>query len=276
MTPPSLFLSKMFGEDNWESDDIYWESMVGNRGMTPFVAPGAPAPRVVPSGVGTHRAHAAFWKEKMYFDESFLNNIREPGTLETYWPAKRMLARQTKMIRNRCDRRKEWMIAKMLADGSFSYLEKNGIKVSVDYGIPTANQNSLAANRLWSTGTSRNIVEDIMDAKIAVSNDIGVELNYAMFTTEVLKYMLLDSSIQTLLQKSAFGNGDLFANPTRVLGTLLGIGNMMQYDEQYQIRAWLTSAVAAGDDPTISVNDPLDLCLLFQPYVHHKLTLAVF
>jgi hypothetical protein len=258
MMPPSLVLSKLWGSMPAESDTIKWEGMIGNRGMTPFVAPGAKAPSVEPPGISQHTATAAFFKEKMYLDEVFLNNLRQPGTTQTYWSAKNLLARNLKMMRNRCDRRKEWMFAKMITAGAMTYTDMKGIRMSVQYGIPTNQVVTLAASRLWSTGANANIVEDIFDAKLAVRNSVGAELNYALLTTEVLKYMFLSTTIQSLLKKSAFGAGDLFARPAVVLGNLLHIDNFIVYDEQYQLKAWLTAAVTGGSTTSISVDDATD------------------
>lgn len=258
MMSPSLVLTKLWGSIPAESDTIKWEGMTGSRGMTPFVAPGAKAPQTAPVGVSQHTATAAFWKEKMYFDEVFLNNLRQPGTTQTHWSAKNILARNLKMLRDRCDRRKEWMFAKMITNGSFSYTDMKGIMHSVDYGIPSNQIVTLAASRLWSTGANANIVEDIFDIKLAVRNSVAAELNYALLTTETLKYMFLNSAIQTLLKKSAYGNGDLFANPAGVLSNLLNIANFIIYDEQYQLKAWLTGAVTGGSTTSISVDDATD------------------
>ena len=258
MTSPNLILMGMFPSYNADSDTIKWESQVGNRGLTPFAAPGGKAATVAPTGIGSHQAFAAYWKEKMYLDEVFLNNLREPGTTATYMTAQQRLARELLMMRNRCDRRKEWMYAKMLTAGSFSYLAPSGIKVSVDYSVPSAQIVTLADNRKWDTGTQRNIVEDIMDAKILVQNSIGARLDYAAITTEVLKVMILDKSIQTLLQKSSFGDGELFTRPVTVLKNLLDIDNLMVYDEQYEITGWLTAAVTGGSTTTVYVDEATD------------------
>lgn len=258
-TAPNLRLMSLFGSFAAESDKIEWESQVGTRGMTPFVAPTAPAPQIAPLGVAKHSAFAAFWKEKMYMDEVFLNNLRQPGTDSTYMTSQRRLAKELGRLRNRSDRRREWMFAKMLTAGSFTYSGVNGVKLSVDYGIPSAQLVTLSATQKWSTGTARNIVSDIMDANITMSNNIGGIVDYALFTSEVLKYMVLDPSIQTLLSKSTFGQGDLFTRPVEVLGSLLGISNMIQYDEAFQLKAWLTAAVTGSSTVSLSVDDATDI-----------------
>ena len=51
----------------------------------------------------------------------------------------------------------------------------------------------------------------------------------------------------------------MFRNPTQVLGSLLGIANLWVYDEAYQIRAYLTTALSAGAGPhTVYVDSTID------------------
>jgi hypothetical protein len=194
----------------------------------------------------------------MYLDEEFLNNLRQPGTTATYWTAKARIARESFMMRNRCDRREEWMFCKMITAGSFTYNDMKGVMISVDYGIPTANKVSLAANRHWDTGTARNVLEDIMDGKIFLSKECGAKINYALFTSEILKLLVLDSAIQGLLKRSAYGLGNLFASPVPVLATLLDIDNMVLYDEQFELTAWLTAVVTASSTTVVSVDNSSD------------------
>jgi len=256
-TPPSLYLMTLFGQDNWESDNIKWETQVGNRGLTPFVAPGSPSPTTAPQGVGQGGAFAAFWKEKMFFGEEFLNNLREPGTDAKYHATQKRLAKDLQSLKNRCERRKEWMFAKMLAGASFTYLQQNGLKYTIDYDVPSDQLVTLGATRKWNTGEACNIVEDIFDANLDTQNANGEKLSKALLTTEVLKYMITDATIQTLLQKSSFGDGDLFVRPTQVLSSLLGI-DLVVYDQSYQVKAWLTAAVTASSTTTVYVDNPTD------------------
>ena len=143
MTPPELKLSTLFGTSNAPSDSIYWESQEGGRGMAPFVAPGVPSPRTAPYGLTKHSATAATWKEKMYFDEEFLNNLRKEGTINQYLAAQARLARELAGLTYRSMRRKEWMFAKMLFSGGFTYETTGGTKLSVDYKLPSTNQVTL-------------------------------------------------------------------------------------------------------------------------------------
>lgn len=266
MVPPELLLMRLFPSSISPSSTIKWESKQGSRGMTPFVPPGAPSPQTSPLGVAAHSAEAAFWKEKMYFDEEFLNNIRKEGTESEYLSSQQRLARELAGLVNRSNRRKEWMFANMLFVGSFTYQQKAGVYISVDYGVPSDHLVTLGAAYKWSTGTSRDILSDIIDGKKKVSDDCGGKVDYAICNNVVLKYLAFDPSIQTLLQKSTFGTGDLFSgskngivmvNP-KVLGSLLDIPNLVVYDEMYEARAYLTAVVTASSTTTVSVDDASD------------------
>jgi len=280
LTPPNLILSKMFGEQDYESDNIEWESQIGSRGLTPFASEDAEAPQAAVPGTSMNDAMAAFWKERTFFGSSFLNNIRQPGTDRKYQKAARTLGNQSRNLSNRAYRRKEWMLAQMLCNDGFTYYDKNGAYITLDYGIPDANKVSLATDDKWDAGTSRNIPEDIFDGKLVIQNNNAGIVDSAIFTTEILKLMIFDPVIQTILQQSAYGDGDLFKNPLGVIGALLGL-KLHLYDEAYQIRGWLTSALAAGASPTVYVDSTTDFevggtltCLDVSANTTENLTIA--
>jgi len=263
---PLLILMNLFSSSNSPSDAIEWESQEGSRGMTPFVPPGAPAPRTAPLGVAQHSAKAAYWKEKMYYDEEFLNNLRKEGTEATYLDAATRLARDLAQLVNRSNRRKEWMFAQMLFAGTFSYSVRDGVKATVDYSIRSDHSVTLSAADQWDDGSQRDILGDIIDGKKKISDDCGGKITHAICNSTVLKYIARDPDLLTLLQKSTFGQGDLFSgaknsivgvNPN-VLGSLLDISNFVIYDEKYEVRAYLTGAVTADTTTSISVEDASD------------------
>lgn len=264
--PPGLILQNVFPASDSPSSTIKWESQEGSRGMTPFVPPGAPAPTTAPHGVAAHSAEAAYWKEKMHFDEEFLNNIRKEGTETQYMSAVQRLAKELNGLQNRSARRKEWMFSKMLFAGSFDYSVVGGTKISVDYSLPSANSVTLTANYKWSDGTQRDMLGDVIDGKKQISDECGGKVDYAFCNSTVLRYLAQDPSILALLQKTAFGEGDLFkgsrngivgVNP-KVLGSLLDIDNLIVYDEKFEARTYLTAVVTADTTSTITVEDTAD------------------
>jgi hypothetical protein len=269
MTPPELTLSNLFGTSNAPSDSIMWESQEGGRGMAPFVAPGVPSPRTAPYGLTKHSATAATWKEKMYFDEEFLNNLRKEGTLNQYHASAARLAREMAGLTYRSMRRKEWMFAKMLFNGGFTYQTTGGTRLAVDYDLPSENDVTLTTNYMWTaTGGSAtvDVFGDIMDGKQVIKNATGAFVDRAMCTTKVLQYMAQDPTLVALLQKSHFGTGDLYTgNKNKLLGinpkvvaSLLDIPFLEINDEMYEIRSFLTAAVTGTSTVAISVEDTTD------------------
>jgi len=256
---PDMFFSNLFPTVQYDSDTIRWEIEYGSAGMTPFVAPGTVAPAVGVDGTGEASAKAAFYKEKMYFDEEFLNNMREPGSWATYQAAERKLARGTKKLDYRIQRRREWMMAQMFIEGGFTYMQKGGAKFTVNYGIPATHKVTLTGNDCWDVvHADSDPVEDIFDAKRILSDDAGVSGLIAMCNSEVLKVLMFKKSVQDLLSKSAFGNGDLFAQPAQVIGNLLGVGPLAIYDDLYEVPAYLTGNVIGGVTTAILVDDASD------------------
>jgi len=273
MSQPKFFLMNMFPTSNAESSTIKWESQRGGRGMTPFTAPGAPAHVTAPHGIAEHYAEAAYWKEKMPFDEEFLNNLRKPGTTATYQNAEQKLAQELASLSWRSDRRKEWMFTQMLFNNGFTYHLKGGYRATVDYGIPSDHRVTLASAYNWNDGASKNILSDIQDAKIKIRNDCGGMINVAMCNSEVLKLLANDSGLRAILARAAFmtgpagaDSGNLYAgnlhdiigvNP-KVLGRLLDIDQFYVYDEMYEVRAWLTQNVTAASTTWFTVDDTSD------------------
>ncbi|MHA1146382.1 MAG: hypothetical protein ACTSRW_16720, partial [Candidatus Helarchaeota archaeon] len=117
---------------------------------------------------------------------------------------------------------------------------------------------TLGTDYKWGTGTSRSPMSDIMTGKTVLRDDAGVGLEKSVLNSTLLKVLLLDSDIQSLLKSSAFGDGNLFSNPSQVLGTLLGCGDIMVYDEFYEIPANLIANVTGGSSTVIYVDDASD------------------
>lgn len=255
--PPVSFFSGMFPTVQAESDSIKWEIEYGSGGMTPFVTPGSVAPAVGLDGLGEGSAKAAYWKEKMYLDEVLLNNLRQPGTHASKQAAERVVARGTQKLRNRCFRRREWMCAQALTTGQIAYSTAKGMRFTVSYGLPTSHVVTLASDRKWNTGANRNPIEDIMLAKEALIIDASVTPDYAMCNSAMIRMLTLDDKIQGLLMKSAYGNGDLFGpKKATVLADLLGLDNLVVYDEFWENQAYLTAALSSST--TVYVDDASD------------------
>ena len=257
--PQGNFFSGLFGTSQEESDTVRWMFESGSIGMTPFVAPGSPAP-VTTDDLNWREgsARAAYYKEKRFFDEEFLNNMMEPEVSLKYIKAEKRLAKTLAKLKYRCERRREWMLAQMMVNGKISYNSEKGLKFTVDYRVPTRHKIELATNDKWGTGTNRNPVRDMYDLKDLFSNEIQAPPKYTVMNSTTLRLLVFDSSIQDLLKKSTFGDGDLFANPAPVLARLLGVGDIRIYDELYSARSHIVGNVSVGAT-SIIVEDAVDM-----------------
>jgi hypothetical protein len=247
----------MFGTDKADSDTVRWMAEYGAMGMTPFAAPGAPAPVTTDDDWWNEgSARAAFYKEKRYFDESFLNNLADELNPMKRKTAEQVLSKNIMKMNYRIDRRREWMMAQMLFRGGFSYAQEKGLKFTVNYGIPDSHKMVLQGNDVWGTGSTRNPVEDIYDMKKVLMDDAGVAPEVIITTSEVVKLLMFDDAIRELLKKSTFGDGNLFANPAAVIGELLGVGPLQVYDDLYEHRSHLLTNLSAS--ATVVVEDATD------------------
>jgi hypothetical protein len=259
----NLLFINLFPTDQYPSDTIRWMVEYGSVGMTPFVAPGSPAPNVGDEQFYSEgSAVAAYWKEKTFLDEVVLNNLREPLTEQTYYTAEKQVARRVGRLRARCDRRKEWMISQMLFNHAFSYQIKGGAKFTVNYNVPAQNTVALTGTDVWWTGTAKGStatpIRDVYDMRDLYVDEIGKEPEYTIITSNILKLWLFDESLQALLKKSAFGDGDLFARPAQVLGALMVLGYLIIYDEHFDISSWTTGAISGGSSTTVTVEEITD------------------
>jgi hypothetical protein len=259
-----LFFLNMFPSNNYPSDSIRWLLEYGTSGMSPFAAPGAPAPVMGDEWLFAEgSARAAFWKEKTFLDEQMLNNLREPLTESQYMTAERQLSRKELRLKTRSDKRREWMIAKMFFDGTLTYQQEKGLKFTIDYGIPEQHKLALTGEELWikddgAMGSSAKPVQDTFDVLDTYVDNVGREPEYVLTTRKIIRKLMFDEDIQGLLQKSTFGEGDLFNNPVKVLGDLLGFGGKLAtYDEIYEVSSWLTTDLSAGGTD-IYVEDATD------------------
>lgn len=257
--PQGNFFSGLFGTSQEESDTVRWMFESGSIGMTPFVAPGSPAP-VTTDDLNWREgsARAAYYKEKRFFDEEFLNNMMEPEISLKYIKAEKRLVKTLAKLKYRCERRREWMLAQMMVNGKISYNSEKGLKFTVDYRVPARHKIELAANDKWGTGSTRNPVRDMYDLKDLFSNEIQAPPKYTIMNSTTLRLLVFDSAIQDLLKKSTFGDGDLFANPAPVLARLLGVGDIRIYDELYSARSHIVTNVAIGAT-SIIVEDAVDM-----------------
>jgi len=263
---PQLRLLSLFPTTISETDSIKWDSTVGGRGMVPFKGPGQETPMGYSRGIAQHEAKVAFFGQKRYYDEEFLNNLRQPGTTAQKMVASQKLSMEMAEMGNMSMRRREWMISQMLWNNGFTYKSTGDTTIKVDYGIPSSHIVTVTDDKSWDNGGARTILADFNTANRTVRDACGATIVRAISNSSVLEYIASDNDILTLLSKSTFGDGNLFsggnelinANPS-IIGNLFHKNLIYEvYDEQYEVRANLTAVVTASSTTTISVDDAAD------------------
>lgn len=259
-TPQSYYFTTLLPTEKWESDEVMWEVEYNTGGMTPFVAPGTPSPSIGMDSLGAKNAKVAFWKERSYMDEQLFNNLRAPGTFATKQTAARTLARQTAKLTRRCQARQEWMACKSMTTGFLVYQNTQGVKFTVDYGIPAANKIVLSSDYFWGTGSKRDPMQDMFNLKVAMANNFGVAPNVCVMNSITLSKLLYDATFSSNFEKSKFGDGDLYSHPAEVIGTMLGVGPIRLIDGMYELHLRPISNVYGGTEiSTLAVEDASDV-----------------
>ena len=259
--PKGNFFSELFGVSKEESDTVRWMFESGSIGMTPFVAPGSPAP-VTKDDLYWREgsARAAYYKEKRFFDEVFLNNMMEPEVSLKYIKAEKRLAKTLAKLKYRCERRREWMLTQMMVNGEMSYTSEKGLSFTVNYGIPSAHKMTLATGKGWNLSTGSAPIRDMYDMKDLFANEIQAQPKYTIMNSKTLHSLLFNADIQGLLKKSAFGDGNLFSTPAPVLASLLGVGDIKVYDELYSLRSFAaqSKSLSGNAEDTLIVESVVD------------------
>lgn len=118
------------------------------------------------------------------------------------------------------DDRVEMMRWAALGDGVFSY-DKYGIKISVSWGIPGTNQETLLTTSKWSDLANSDPLEDIIAWNNALIAATGGPAVVAYLSTKVMGYLLQNAKIRNLIGYSQTGRGEGFPSRRQVSQFLL-------------------------------------------------------
>ncbi|MBA7494986.1 hypothetical protein ES702_05565 [subsurface metagenome] len=123
-----------------------------------------------------------------------------------------------------------------LGDGSYTY-DKYGIKISVSWGIPGANQKTAAPK--WSDLENSDPLQDIIDWNNILIAATGGSAVVAYLSSKVMGYLLQNMKIRNLIGYSQTGRGEGFPSRRQVSQFLLmGEGLPLRiYDAAYNDEA---------------------------------------
>ncbi len=142
-----------------------------------------------------------------------------------------------RLLSDGVDDRVESMRWAALGDGAYVY-DKYGIKISVSWGIPGANQVTPSA-AIWSDLDNADPLQDIIDWNNRLITETGGPAVVAYLSTKVMGYLLQNAKIRNLIGYSQTGRGEGFPSRRQVSQFLLmGEGLPLHiYDAAYNDEA---------------------------------------
>ena len=174
-------------------------------------------------------------KRKIYLDERNLLALRREGAGDVERVRADLYNDIDNMV-NAVYTRIEALRMTALALGMIQ-LNENGVILNVNYGVPAAQQVTLAGNDRWSEAATRDIIGDIQTWTDAVENATGVRPTRALTSDVVRSLMLTDQTARDLIWGQV--------NDTRPV-TMGQINNLLQtmdlpqigfYNKRYRVQA---------------------------------------
>lgn len=169
--------------------------------------PNSPAQIVDQQGVGKLRGGLVYHREKKVFKPTVVRWLRQPGEMAAK-NATREILREVAELMERADRFEEFMIWRMLANGTVD-LTNLGHNVTVDYQIDPSHQPTVAT--FW-TSPQANIIVDLQDVKRIVSRDSDATLNRFIGNNPTISVYYRHQQVQASLndaQKGAFATSGI-------------------------------------------------------------------
>lgn len=193
------------------------EWILGADGLPIALKPSAFGVKAIPRdriGVETLEAKMPFFKESMYIDEEFrqqLNMLIESNN-ENYVKVilNRIFNDEVNLLRGARVQR-ERMRAMLVTTGTIM-IEGNGQVYEYDYHMPENHKKTVAKS--WSD-PSADIMEDIRSAINTIEEDTGVRVRDAVMRPEMMAYFRSNTMIRTTLAPLIGGEG--FISDSRIL-----------------------------------------------------------
>jgi hypothetical protein len=258
---PSQRLQGMFPTDNAPSDTIEWEVRYGSSEMLPAVARGSRGPSFGVDGVARNSARAAYFAADAWMGEEFLNNLREPGTVQSKQAGQKQISQMQTRLINSAYRRREFMLAKMLFDGTYTYntfaTSKAPEFISLDWGIPSTHKVTKGSTARWYGSSAevadRDVFADVFTMKTQLEDSLEMDTSGVQLwlNGRLLQSLVKDSGIRDLVQNSNVSEADIVARPAESVAHLLGVGSIITYNDSYTVSELLAANYTGGTSITV-------------------------
>jgi len=221
------------------TDEITYEYIKGAGGissvkMAEVVAWESEAPTAPRESVTTVQGELPPIKQKSRIKEKELIKIFSPrGTSERQLAINKLFDD----VKDRVDgiyARANDIIMKSLANGSVVFTSE-GMKLTVDWGVPANHKVVLAGVNKWSDTVNSNPVQDMLDLQAQIKMDGGVTPNEAITSTKVVGYLLQNQKIKLQILGDATSSRILSLTGLNLWLTSMGLPTIYAYDETSRI-----------------------------------------
>lgn len=217
---------------NLTPDHISWDVLGPAKGMTSAHTLGADPKLVEARVLKTLAQKPAHFKEAQRLNERDLLLVRGLGTEDRTRMAGRLVTMAIEDLSLRVDTRVEWAIWQALQGRLV--LNENGVKRTIDYGVPGGNKIDVSdgAGEYWSHADGDPISD--LQAALDKFDGTGAGRVRAFYNRSVAKLMSGNATVRDLVRQSApvlqLGSSNVGSLVMDLVG---GLEAMVQYDEGY-------------------------------------------
>lgn len=210
-----------------------WDRTYGARLLAPIVAPTTATPLVKSPGADRVEAEAVDIREKFALEEKDVLFLMDPGMREG--PAGRSqwadIEEHLNRMRGQVLARREQLVWDALTSGSTTYdttVDGERLKLTVDYGVPSANLTADAAVS-WSSAGTATPKADFRAQQTLVRNKTGRSLKTAWMNTNTHAVLDQVSGLQVTYLNRESSPNDLVRSEftTDIIGNI----RIVDYDE---------------------------------------------
>lgn len=187
-------------------------------------------------GIGQRRKvyTTGYWKETRRWDEAELLKARKAGTFNVR-AGRDLINTGAIQLDNRLEVRQEWLRWQAL-DGGVINIDENGVKYSVDFGIPTSHVIDLtdggAGHVAWSDHANSTPISDIIGwTELFIGTGARPDTMY--YSLKTANDLILNAQVRDLLKQSALVVNLSTQNLPQVLSMFIPQLKFQQYDQGY-------------------------------------------
>ena len=213
----------------------YWQDQNTTNVSASVQAYGAEAQIGSREGVAKISGEIPPIKRKIYLDERNLLALRREGAGDVERVRNDLYNDIDNMV-NAVYTRIEALRMTALAMGVIQ-LDENGVILNVNYGVPGAQQATLAGNDRWSEAATRDILGNIQTWTDTVEDATGVRPTRALTSNTVRAFMLADQTIRDAIWGPTADNRPVTMTEINNLLQTMDLPQVGFYNKRYRVQA---------------------------------------